>query len=516
VTEHEAREGAQQTGPGDFSENLQLFLAVRRGDTAEVTRLLDRRPELVDAEEDWSPEEARAACTLNADRGTALVRAAERNDLDTVKVLIERGADVNHDCGCAAGESALWVAVAAKCPEIARMLAERGADVNRPAFVGHGPLHVAAMRGWDDLVTLLLEFGADREQRDDGGRTPLDWARENEHHSVVRLLDSDATDAETIARPAGESPSSRSAFFETGIKTIDLLAPLRHGDLIRWDPALACTHMVFLAELTQNLLRSGYREAIWAGFEDDYVNLRELRHALGELGNPDLVTPMFASGTLSSEERRQHVERVREYLDQRRRDAPGRYLVVFYQDQQQMADHALAFPALNQRGEHAVTAICATPVQFPSPPLEVLALRPPLDARVAHDETLTKRRMSPAMNVLVTTSVNLTPEIVGAAHVRVSAAARAILERYEQLDPDLYFPDLFTFTGRDRDTAVKGQRLHAFITQPLKVTEVFSGMRGERVPLAETLRGVQRILDGELDDVPLDEIFYSGRRTRTG
>jgi hypothetical protein len=82
--------------------------------------------------------------------------------------------------------------------------------------------------------------------------------------------------------------------------------------------------VVFIAELTQNSLQSGYRGAIWAGFEDEYVNPREVRHALGRLGNPELVTVMFAGGTLSTGERRQHIERVRAHLDTLSRDAPGR------------------------------------------------------------------------------------------------------------------------------------------------------------------------------------------------
>src|SRR5262249_21149025 len=170
-----------------------------------------------------------------------------------------------------------------------------------------------------------------------GGRGPLDWARENGHPAVVRLLDPTAAPVRSV-EPAAAPAAGNGVLLTTGIKTIDLLAPLRHGDLIRWDPAIACAHVVFLAELTRSLLQSGYRGAVWAGIEDDHVNLRELRPALGQLGNPELVTPMFASGTLSGEERRQHVERVRAHLEARRRDAPGRYLVVFYQDRRQVSD----------------------------------------------------------------------------------------------------------------------------------------------------------------------------------
>jgi len=181
-----------------------------------------------------------------------------------------------------------------------------------------------------------------------------------------------------------------------------------------------------------------------------------------------------------------------------------------------MADPALAFPALNRRDPHAVTAICATPVRFPAQPAEPVELEPPLCARVAHSLTLVERRMFPAVDGLLTTSVNLAPEVVGAEHVEIAAAARGLLERYSTLDPDLHFPDLFIFPRSERTTVTRAQRLHAFLTQAFRVSEAFSGMPGQRVPLEQTLRGVRGLLAGELDDVPIQEVIYSGQLPRRG
>jgi hypothetical protein len=164
--------------------NVRLFMAVRRGDLAAVTDLLNRHPDLANAEEAWSAAEAHETRMPYAGGATALVRAAEREDAAIVRLLVQRGADVRHQT-----QSALWVAVAAGCAEIVRYLAERGAPVDavRPE-TGHAALHVAAMRGRSDLVELLLRFGADPGRRDAAGRTPLDWAKQNDHHSAVALL----------------------------------------------------------------------------------------------------------------------------------------------------------------------------------------------------------------------------------------------------------------------------------------------------------------------------------------
>jgi F-type H+-transporting ATPase subunit beta len=493
-----------------YSDNLRLFLAVRRGDVDGAAGVLDEHPELLNAEEDWTEEEAHRARTLNANDATALVRAAERDDMAMVRLLVERGADVNMACRCAGAESPMWLAVATRSPAMSRYLAEHGADVNLPAFAGHAPLHVAAMRGWEELVELLLDFGADPTQRDYGGRTPVEWAVRNGHRAAARLLEA-ASPASARAAAPGEAPAvmrHESGLIESGIKALDLFAPIAHGDLVRWDPGRACFHMVFLTELTRNLLRSGYTAAVWAGFEDEYVNERELMHALMELGDRELVTLSMGPGSLSTGERRAHMARVEARLDDLR--AHGRVLVVVYQDGVQMASPETAFPTLNRRGGHEVTAICVTPVRIPARQAEPVDLRPPIDVRVAHDIALVAGQVFPAIRGQLTASANLTAERVGADHVELAAVARNWQDRYSALDPELDFPDPAALEEADRLTAIRGQLLHAFLTQPFQVAEPFSGMPGVRVPLEQTLQGIRRILTGELDEAPARQLLFRG------
>lgn len=302
----------------------------------------------------------------------------------------------------------------------------------------------------------------------------------------------------------------------TGIKPLDLLAPIRHGDLVRWDAGPSCGHVACLAELSRNAVLSGYRGAVWTGFEDEQVNEREVRQVLGQLGERELVTLSMTPAPAAPERRLEYVDQVRERVDALRAREPGRYLVVFFQDEGQVADPALAFPALNRHDPDAVTAICTTPVRYPAQPAEPIALEPPLHARVAHSLWLAERRMFPALDGLLTTSVNLVPEVAGDEHVEAAAAARSLLERYSTLDPDFLFPELFVFPKSDRTTVARAQRLYAFLTQAFTVNEAFSGMAGERVPLEATLRGVRGLLDGDLDDVPIEEVIYSGRMPRRG
>jgi RNA polymerase sigma-70 factor (ECF subfamily) len=99
-------EGAARLAP--FSDELELFLAVRRGDSAAVANLLARRPDLVRQRENWPAAEAHRARLPYAHHATALIRAAERGDLAIVKLLLEAGAGVDDACGCRTGETPLW------------------------------------------------------------------------------------------------------------------------------------------------------------------------------------------------------------------------------------------------------------------------------------------------------------------------------------------------------------------------------------------------------------------------
>jgi F-type H+/Na+-transporting ATPase subunit beta len=310
--------------------------------------------------------------------------------------------------------------------------------------------------------------------------------------------------------------TEQSDVVETGIKPLDLFAPIQHGDLVRWDAGIECGIVACLAEVTRNFLSSGYRGALWTGFEDDSINDRELRQMLSQLGEREVITLMMAPAPDAAEERLEHVERVRQRVDALQAQEPGRYIVVWYQDDGQIADPAAAFPVLNRRGPHAVTAICTTPVRFLAAPAEPIELEPPVRARVAHDRRLVDRRMFPAIDPRLTTSANLTSDVVGAEHAELAGAARDLLERYTALDPDLHFPDLFVFPKSERVTVTRGQRLYAFLAQAFKVNEVFSGMPGEWVPRERTLRGVRGVLEGELDEVPIREVLYSGQLPRRG
>lgn len=115
-----------------------------------------------------------------------LMYAAAHGDTEVVRILLDRGANVNiKDHG---GDTALIEATPFGSEAVIRMLLEKGADVNAKEADGDTPLILATTSGYDNIVRLLLEFKADISAKNDVGDTALTIAQRNKYEAIVRLL----------------------------------------------------------------------------------------------------------------------------------------------------------------------------------------------------------------------------------------------------------------------------------------------------------------------------------------
>jgi ankyrin repeat protein len=160
------------------------MLAVYRGDSEEVERLISLDPELDFFEAaalgrvdrlrkllDADPELVRAR---SVDDGTALHFAAFFRQPEATRLLVERGADLEAVSPTFGDVTPLHSACASGERESARILLEAGADPNVRQQGGFTPLHAAAQNGDEELARLLLDRGADPEAATDDGRKPRD------------------------------------------------------------------------------------------------------------------------------------------------------------------------------------------------------------------------------------------------------------------------------------------------------------------------------------------------------
>lgn len=190
-----------------------LFGAIKRGDTAEVKRLIAKDPKLVRAahpypaqdrtgwEVDWTPlhEAARFGrpdiVRFFLDKGADVKARTESGgctplhlamSAEVAKLLLQKGADVNARDHY--GFTPLHSAVNMERAEVVKLLLEKGADVDAKDLDGDTPLLAAALTGNSDVAKLLLERGADVNVEDSKLYTPLHRATENRHREMVKLL----------------------------------------------------------------------------------------------------------------------------------------------------------------------------------------------------------------------------------------------------------------------------------------------------------------------------------------
>lgn len=494
-----------------FRAGVELFLAVRARDRGALRALLDRHPELVDAHEDWSVDEALAEELPVPTRATPLIRAAEQGDVATIDLLLERGADVDGACRCAGREGPLFAALAAGRIEAARRPLEGGADATLRAFAGHTPLHVAAIRGLEAIVPELLARGADPAARSDAGETPLDWARRQGHEGVARLLEGAGGSGAGVARgprprsSARFAPEREVALFETGVKAIDLLAPLRRGDLVHWHAVAGVGRNVLLAELAHRALGSSARVlfALWERFaweEGDFDAF------LGETGLEGAVRVLRGSAADGGARPSLALEAIVAADAELARGAAHVLLAVFRREGK-AAEVDAALPRLARSGSAAVTAFLLAPLREAAE-REALALAPPFDAVLAFDPERARRRLFPALDPQATRSRHL--EGLDVEHRRVALEARALLAEHAALGRELADAPLDALPRGVRERAARARRLESFLTQPFFVAESFSGRAGAHVSRAEAVAGAAAILAGELDATPAESLLYRG------
>jgi len=130
-----------------------------------------------------------------------------------------------------------------------------------------------------------------------------------------------------------------------------------------------------------------------------------------------------------------------------------------------------------------------------------------LDAVIALERSLTEQGLYPAVDPLVSTSRILIPHIVGEEHHRVARGVQQVLQRYKDLQDIIAILGIEELSEEDKLTVARARRIQRFLSQPMFVTEVFTGRKGKYVPVKETVRGFKEILEGKYDDLP-EQAFY--------
>src|SRR5579863_5846123 len=133
-----------------------------------------------------------------------------------------------------------------------------------------------------------------------------------------------------------------------------------------------------------------------------------------------------------------------------------------------------------------------------------------LDSSIVLSRDMASEGMYPAVDPLASTSSLLDPRLVGDAHYRVAQDVRKAIAHYRDLQEIIALLGIEELSASDRQTVKRARRLMRFLTQPFLVTVAFTGKPGRSVELASTLAGCRAILDGEADGWAESSLYMIG------
>ncbi len=335
--------------------------------------------------------------------------------------------------------------------------------------------------------------------------------------------------------PSFEEQSPVVEIMETGIKVIDLLAPYAKGGKVGLFGGAGVGKTVLIQELITNVAQEhgGYsvftgvgertREGndLWCEMTESGV-INKTALVFGQMNEPPGARMRVAMTGLTMAEYfrdRQHqdvllfVDNIFRYLQAGSEVSAllGRMpSAVGYQ------------PTLaNEMGElqERITSTHAgsiTSVQAVYVPADDLTDPAPaatfahLDATTVLSRKIAEQGIYPAVDPLESTSRILEADVVGEEHYRVARQVQEILQRYNELQDIIAILGMDELDEEDKATVYRARKIQKFLSQPFHVAENFTGVPGVYVPVAETVRGFQAIINGEMDSYPELAFFNVG------
>jgi F-type H+-transporting ATPase subunit beta len=134
-----------------------------------------------------------------------------------------------------------------------------------------------------------------------------------------------------------------------------------------------------------------------------------------------------------------------------------------------------------------------------------------LDAKTVLNRKISELGIYPAVDPLDSTSRILTPEIVGKEHYNTAQRVIHLLQRYKELQDIIAILGMDELSEEDKLVVHRARRVQRFLSQPFFVAEAFTGLQGVLVPIEETIKGFNMIMDGEVDKYPEAAFNLVGR-----
>jgi F-type H+-transporting ATPase subunit beta len=331
--------------------------------------------------------------------------------------------------------------------------------------------------------------------------------------------------------PALAEQSNKTEILETGIKVIDLIAPVFKGGKVGLFAGAGVGKTVLITELINNIAKFHSGNSVFAGVGERTREGNDLYFEMEDAGVLDKTSLVFGqmneppgarlrvalSGLAMAEAFRDEGKDVLLFIDNIYRYTQAGAEVsallgrlpsaVGYQPNLQQEMGALQ-ERITSTKKGSITSVQAVYVPAddltdPAP----AATFAHLDATIVMNRALTEIGIYPAVDVLDSNSNSLNPEVVGEEHYNVAREVQRVLQQYKELQDIIAILGMEELSDDQKQTVARARRIQRYLSQPFHVAEKFTGNPGVYVKLEDTIKDFKDILAGKYDDKP-EEWFY--------
>ncbi len=334
--------------------------------------------------------------------------------------------------------------------------------------------------------------------------------------------------------PDFEDQTTRIEVFETGMKVIDLIAPMTKGGKTGIFGGAGVGKTVTIQELINSIATQHSGLSVFAGVGERTREGTALYHEMDEAGVLDKLAMVFGqmneppgvrlrvalSGLAMAEYFRDEGRDVLLFIDNifryslagaevsallgRMPSAVG-YQPTLADEMGQLQER------ITSTSTGSITSMQAVyvPADDYSDPAPV-AVFTHLDGTIALERSIAARAIFPAVDPLASTSKILDPLIIGEEHYRTAREVQQVLQRYKDLQDIIAILGIDELSDDDKLLVARARKIELFLSQPMYVAQQFTGREGRYVKIKDTVRGFRMILDGEVDHISEQNFYMAG------
>lgn len=331
--------------------------------------------------------------------------------------------------------------------------------------------------------------------------------------------------------PTLAEQSNKTEILETGVKVIDLIAPIAKGGKVGLFGGAGVGKTVLIQELINNIAKFHSGNSVFAGVGERTREGNDLYFEMKDAGVLDKTSLVFGqmneppgarlrvalAGLAMAEAFRDEGKDVLLFIDNIFRFTQAGSEVsallgrlpsaVGYQPNLQQEMGALQ-ERITSTKKGSITSVQAVyvPADDLTDPAPATTFAH-LDSTIVLNRGLTEIGIYPAVDPLDSSSTILDPQVVGEEHYRVAREVQRILQEYKELQDIIAILGMEELSDDQKQTVNRARRVQRFLAQPMHVAEQFTGSPGYYAKVSDTIKDAADILAGKYDDKP-EQWFY--------